>query len=380
MGRPRGTVGLRPDREGWWIRYFDRFGRRHQLYGGATEDDAKDELAAALRREDELAAGKMREVMLATFAADELFPLVRARLEPKSFEAFSGRVLAAAQHFGGRAMVDVSRGDGEAYLGTLRVAPATVAAYRSALSVAWKVGVRRLVARENVWIGLPVPAAHERAVRFLSEEDIDALVAKTPRRIRAFVAWQAETGMRRGESLRLRWQDVSEDRVLVVKSKTKRTREFPLTAKGAAILKGLRRGAPSHRVFRSVPVSWPKQARALWRTAKRRAGLPKDYRLHDLRHARASLLVRVRVPGPDVASWLGMSVELVYRRYGKHAPENAMDRARALLEASRQGTPPPSPGPSAGAARRGRKRSGRTPSASAPRGSRRGGTRPRPKA
>ena len=65
------------------------------------------------------------------------------------------------------------------------------------------------------------------------------------------------------------------------------------------------------------------------------AGFP-TLRPHDLRHLNAVNLVRAGVPLPDVARWLGHSPDsiLVTMRYARHAPANAADRARDLLEAS----------------------------------------------
>lgn len=337
MPRTRGTVGQRKAREGWWCRYFDRFGRRHCVYGGADEAAAREHLDELLAHEDELAAGKIRDVSLGEFAV-ELWPLVRRRLAPKSFEALSGRVLAAAQHFGLRTMRTITRGDAEAFLAGLRRSPRTVTAYRSALSVAWKAAIRAAAARENVWAGQPVPRPQQRAVTYVDEDGLRALVRVTPRRIRPFVAFLAETGMRRGEALNLRWEDVGEARLRVRRSKTGRIREVPITARLRAILDRLPRGAPGHRVFRDVPRTWPKSVRALWRRAKRRAKLPPSYRLYDLRHARASLLVRAGVPVPTVAAWLGCSAALVLSTYGHHAPANALEAAVAALETAR-GTP-----------------------------------------
>jgi integrase len=345
-GRSRGTIGQRKGRAGWWVRYFDARRKRHCVLGGATLAEAEAELARRLEREDDVAFGRLRAVSLAEFLAEDAYPVLRPRLGRASFKALAGRAAAGARHFGLTAMADIDRAAAEGFLASLRIAPATVAAYRSALSVVWRLAVDRRCARENPWLGIPVARAQQRAVRFLTEDDLVRLYAACPARIRAFVTVLGETGLRRGEALALQWGLVERDlsRLTVARSKTGRVREVPLTETARAALSGLRRRKDRTRVFRRVGASWPKRCRAMWRRAKRRAGLPRDYRLHDLRHARASLLVRAGVPIPTVARWLGhSSAQLVLTRYGTHAPADELARALSALETARRTPPPPPP-------------------------------------
>lgn len=353
--RPVGTVGQRKTRAGWWCRYWDHRGKRRVVYGGKTEELARAKLAQLVERDEAVRAGVARVVLLATFAADDLFPLMRARLAPKSFEAFSGRILRAAEHFGTLAMLDVTAADAEDFLAKLTrqgSAPLTVRAYRSALSVAWKTAIKRQVASVNVWAGLETPRAQKRAVHFLDEAGLAALYAKTPEPIRAFVNFLGDTGMRRGEALRLRWRDVGEDRIVVRISKTGRVREVPLLASTRKLLDSLGPVRPERRVFATIAPGWTKRSRRLWKRAKKKARLPPTFRLHDARHCRASLLVRAGVPIPTVARWLGMSATLVLERYGTHAPANELDLAVARVEAARRRSGRARPGSSAGSSRR----------------------------
>ncbi len=337
--RPVGTVGRRKTRAGWWVRYHDHLGKRRCLYGGDSEEKARAKLASLIERDEAIEAGELREALLSSFAADELFPLARARLGPKSFEAFSGRVLAAAEHFGDLFMADISAADAEDYLAKLSrtgSAPGTVKAYRSALSVAWTAAIRRHAASVNVWAGLATPAAQKRSVTFLSERELLRLYRKTPEPLRAFVHLLGDTGMRRGEALRLRWRDVGEDRIFVRVSKTKTVREVPLFETTRALLDELGTRVPGRRVFPRIALGWTKRSRRLWKKTKRRAGLPPGFRLHDLRHCRTSLLVRDGVPIPTISRWVGMSASLVLDRYGTHAPQNELDVGAARVEAARR--------------------------------------------
>jgi integrase len=351
------------------VRWIDHRRKRHCVLGGATIAEAEDELARRLERDDDVRTGRLREVTLAELLADEVLPVLAQRLAPKSYGALRGRVLAAARHFGGQLVRDVTRADAEDYLAGLGVSPLTVVAYRSALSVVWTAAIERRAAIMNPWRGVAVPRGHERPIPYLTEEQLGALYAETPAPIRAFVTLLGETGLRRGEALALTWGAVADDlaHVRVLRSKSGRTRDVPLTARAREALRGLRRRDAGERVFRRIGASWPERARALWRRAKRRAKLPRDFRLHDLRHVRASLLVRAGVPIPTVARWLGhATATLVLTRYGTHAPADELGQALATLETAARRTRRARPRSSGGASRRGRSRSSRPRGGAAP--------------
>jgi integrase len=363
--RPVGTVGQRATRTGWWVRYWDHRGKRRCLYGGKTEEAARAKLTSLVERDESIRSGIAREALLATFAADELFDLARGRLAERSFEAFSGRILRAAEHFGDLPMLDVSVADAEDFLAKLTrsgSAPLTVRAYRSALSVAWRAAIKRNAAKVNIWTGLETPKAQRRAVHFLDEDGLRRLYAKTPAPLRGFVSFLGETGMRRGEALRVRWRDVGKARILVRISKTGRVREVPILASTRQLLDSIGPGRPERRVFAEIAPRWTRRSKRFWRRARRRARLPPDFRLHDLRHCRASLLVRAGVPAPTVGRWLGMSAALVLDRYGMHAPANELDLAVERVESARRRTDRGRRSSSAGPSRRrGSSRSRRKP-------------------
>lgn len=332
----------RPDRPGWWIRWRERGPdgkvRRRKQYAGKDLAEARRLLRARQGDEERRRLGIARAVSLATFVADELYPLVGARLAPKSFEAFAGRVERAATHFGDRALGTITRADAAAFLAGLGRAPMTVRNYRSALSTTWRLAIERKAAHENPWRDLELPRVHERAVPFLSESDLERVYAALPEHLAPLARFLGETGTRLGEALSLRWDAVStDDRVFTVrKSKTGRSRDVPLSAAARAAMG--RRGAAEERVFAAFGGAMPRAWRNHWKEAVKSVGHP-TLRLHDLRHAAASLLVRGGVPVTSVARWLGHTTPaLVLTRYGHHAPANELDDALRRREEARRGT------------------------------------------
>lgn len=68
----------------------------------------------------------------------------------------------------------------------------------------------------------------------------------------------------------------------------------------------------------AIPVSDPKKA---FMKAASAAGLPDSVTPHALRHTAVSWLVQSGVPLWEVSQWVGMSVEMIERVYGHHAPD-----------------------------------------------------------
>lgn len=338
-----GEPYLRSDRPGWWIRWRelgpDGKSRRRKMYAGKDLETARALLARKQANEFARRIGASRSVTLAEFAAAELFPVVRARLRPKSFEAFSGRVVLAGEYFGATPIDAIGRVEATAYLSQLDVAPMTVRNYRTALNVTWKLAIERLAARENPWRDIQLPRAQDRPVPYLSEADLQRIYEAQPPHLAALVRFLGETGARLGEALALRWEDVATDgkRFTIRASKTGRTRVVPLTEEARRAI-GKRADAGA-RVFANFHGAMPRAWRDHWRAAVTKVGHP-TLRLHDLRHACASLLVRAGTPIPSVSRWLGHSTPaLVLTRYGHHAPANELDDALARRERARGGTP-----------------------------------------
>ena len=126
------------------------------------------------------------------------------------------------------------------------------------------------------------------------------------------------TGCRKGEIVRLRWQEVEGDRLNLRKAKTGPRRVF-LNAQARAIVERRRAQADGPWVFPSVrnPDRPRGDELALW------------YRVHDLRHSVASHAMMLGVPLPVVARLLGHrqpSMTLRYAHVGDREIEAAAER------------------------------------------------------
>lgn len=97
------------------------------------------------------------------------------------------------------------------------------------------------------------------------------------------------TGCRSGEIARLRWEEVHEDRLTLITTKTG-AREVILSKPARMLLDVRRQNARSKVVFPKTPNSnLPiTSIDSSWRAIRNQIGLPEDFRLHDLRHTYAS--------------------------------------------------------------------------------------------
>ena len=112
------------------------------------------------------------------------------------------------------------------------------------------------------------------------------------------------TGCRSGEITNLKWDEVGDNTLGLVDSKTG-PRKVYLNSEARAIIKRQPRTG-SQYVFPSQmnPPQPFSRFLSLWRLVRKRAGI-EDVRLHDLRHNFASWAVMQGVPLPTVARLLG---------------------------------------------------------------------------
>jgi integrase len=147
----------------------------------------------------------------------------------------------------------------------------------------------------------------------------------------AAIALLLFTGARSGEILGARWADVDLTlRLLTVpRSKAGRVHHIPLAPAAVQVLQVQHQRSAGHEfVFPGKLAGKPLSTlRHIWARAKKAAGLPADFRVHDLRHTFASALVSSGVPLYEVGVILGHSQLSTTRRYAHHAPQRLIETA-----------------------------------------------------
>lgn len=203
-------------------------------------------------------------------------------------------------------------------------------------------------------------AVRNTDIRFLSLEELEGILAAAPstplgRTDRLLYLTAAMTGLRRGEVVALRWQDVdwSSNLVRVRRSftrgefgtpKTRRSsRAVPLAPRLRAELEQHHRQTPyasdDDLVFAhpdSGAVLDPSKLRKRFQACARRAGV-RPVRLHDLRHTFGTQMAAAGAPLRALQEWLGHSdlrTTLIYADF-------ALDPHQGALYAERAFTPVP---------------------------------------
>ena len=137
------------------------------------------------------------------------------------------------------------------------------------------------------------------------------------------------TGLRRGEVVKLRWRSVDFNRQLLTveggNAKNRQTRHVPLNEEAVSVLRHWReQSGTGMRVF-GVATGF----QSAWKKVLKRARISK-FRWHDLRHHFASRLVQQGVPLNTVRDLLGHSSVGMSLRYAHLAPDQRREAVAKL--------------------------------------------------
>ena len=159
------------------------------------------------------------------------------------------------------------------------------------------------------------------------EKDRILTAAKLQRNeyICSIIEFAIETGMRRSEILKLKWQDINLETGLALLYDTKNgeDRKVPLTLKCIQLLNQLSR---SHEHVFPISATCLNQA---WRRAVRKAEI-KDLRFHDLRHEAVSRFFEMGMNIAEVALISGHKDVTQLFRYTHLNPENVFKKYDAF--------------------------------------------------
>jgi len=185
--------------------------------------------------------------------------------------------------------------------------------------------------RGNPVAQISFPPAKDARDRRLRGDEFERLLSAIERGrnplIKPLVLFALETGLRRGEMLRLQWRDIDiEVRwALIRNTKNGSDRTIPLSKAAVAILDGL-------DMSRCAPFPLSGNAlRQCWTRACERAEI-KDLRFHDLRHEAISRLFELGLTVPEVALISGHRDARMLFRYTHLAPLAVRERLDRLAQ------------------------------------------------
>lgn len=194
-------------------------------------------------------------------------------------------------------------------------APATIHRYIASLSSVFEAAIKdwNWIEKNPVKL-IRKPSVSNARQRYLSEDECEKLLtscleSRNPY-LYSVVTLALGTGMRRGELLGLRWEDVDfKNRVITLKkTKNGSIRCIPLVEMIFNILKTLHDSEiiidSTHQIFPSLNLERYLDIRTAWLFALKRADI-KDFKFHDLRHSCASFLIATGSHMREVMEILG---------------------------------------------------------------------------
>jgi integrase len=227
------------------------------------------------------------------------------------------------------------------------LSPRTVQIIHATLHKALKQAVRWQLIPRNAAQSVEPPKARKREVNPLDEGQVRrVLKAVEGDKLEALYVLALTTGMRSGELLGLRWEDVDlQAGILQVKRTMFNGRvEAPKTSKGrrsiklaqisiSALDKHPRVGEWVFCTSVGTPISVHNLHNRSWKPLLKQAGLPKGTRFHDLRHTAATLLLTKGVHIKIVQEMLGhSSISVTMDTYSHVLPNLQGEVVRAMDE------------------------------------------------
>lgn len=340
IGLKQGAVFPRTTKGGeirWYLDYWDESGRRIQRVAknAATQEDALraliDVVTAAKQR-------KQKEPIRATFSEfAKLYIESYAKVNKRSWACDNYTLEAHLKpRFGTMDLGAITALDIETY----RVERLKAGVKKSStnremalLKKMYHLAMDWGYAVENPVLKIKLFSERDNLKeRVLTEAEEAKLLAVCPAHLKPIVAFALNTGMRRGEILGLRWDqvDTKARTVRAVKTKSGRDRIIPLNDVAVDVLTLQRTKATGEYVFPSTRgCGRLKDVKKAFQSACRKAGIT-GLRFHDLRHTFASRLIQRGADIVTVQKLLGHFSVTMTERY-THSGADAKKAAVGLL-------------------------------------------------
>ena len=322
----------RKDSPYWWYS-FKLPGQRQVLASTQTTDRKLAEKIYHAKRSDyqQIQHGFERQKVKLEELADDYLELY-AKHSKASYKHNIGQFSRIKKYFGNVYLYEITPDKLEAYRAfrlSQEVAKPTVNREMALLKHAFNKAIEWNKAKENPVEKIKFYSEKERKrVRYLEMEEKRRLLNACPSHIKSLVFFALNTGMRQGEILGLKWEEIdfNLNQVRVSHSKAGKPRYVPINSELVNMVKSI--SGESVYVFgkgQEKP-KWP-SFRGSFEAAVKRAGLD-DFRFHDLRHCYASDLVMKGVDLKTLAELLGHSTTQMTERYAHLSPA----RLRAAVE------------------------------------------------
>lgn len=200
------------------------------------------------------------------------------------------------------------------------------------LAVSWE------LLGKNVLTRIPLLTLDNMVDRFLDGEQVARLVevlkTDSNRTVCLILMFLLATGARLNEALYAEWKQVDLEnavwKIPATNSKSKRMKHLPLNTSALWIIEQLDTEGESDLLFPSPATGKPfTTITRQWYRLRKKAGIPAEFRIHDLRHTFASRMVSAGRSLPEVQKLLGHADARTTQRYAHLAMTSAREASNA---------------------------------------------------
>jgi len=270
----------------------------------------------------------------AIFVRDEFLPTYCTWSE-RTRKGEEARLRILCGEFGALPLSGVTASSIKSWLakrGAEGLSPASQNRYLAAMKSIYKAAMTYGFCKMNPAAVVTMKKEEVKIKDVLDDAEFERLLIELPEYSRRIVLAAAETGMRRGEIRRLKWEDVDmvagELRVAVAKNKEFRV--VPLTNRIRDMLEAMKVEVvphPTAPVFEGVEIKKGLAA------ALKRAGIEKHISLHSFRHQFATRALEAGVSSFHLQAIGGWKSPVMLQRYGK-VRNKALHEQMAKLNAN----------------------------------------------
>ena len=272
----------------WWID-FTYNKKRYREAVGPDEDLAKDVLA---KRKVEIRENrffpdkqKLPDPIKFHDFAKEYLQWAKANKKPSTYNRELSTMRRLDKAFGDKVLQEITTWQIEKFKARRKeeVRPASVNREIALLKHMYSKAIEWSKVKESPAKKVKLLKGEVKRVRFLIPEEIQRLVSNCADHLKPIVTVALHTGMRKGELLKLRWDQVNFEQAIISVQDTKNhePRDIPMNETARATLKEMER--KGQYVFCNEDGVTFGDVRRSFDTALRRSGI-RDFRFHDLRH------------------------------------------------------------------------------------------------
>ncbi len=205
-----------------------------------------------------------------------------------------------------------------------KVSPARVNRNLACLKCMFNRAIEWGKVKENPVKKVKLLKENNKRLRYLEKEECERLIKACADHIKPIVVMALNTGMRKGEILSLKWEDVdlNRDIIHILNSKNGEKREIPVNRKLKETLNGIKQNPKGPYIFCKNYNGAPYQEVKTGFANAMETCKIENFRFHDLRHTFASHLVMAGIDLNTVRELLGHKSLTMTLRYAHLSPEH----------------------------------------------------------